>query len=94
MVNKIETGLKSIDMLFFVNEIDDVFLFMGCVDGLVKIWCDYDKIGGEFFVIVWNMLFLLIILFDIGSIGFLSMFLYKSLTYYNVYEFMKVVIVW
>ena len=94
MVNKIETGLKSTDMLSLVNETDDALLLTGCVDGSVKIWRDYDKIGGESLVTAWNTLPSPTILPDTGSTGSLPMSLYKPSTHYNAHESTKAVIVW
>lgn len=56
MKNKIETGMKSVNVLALINETDDALLLTGCTDGTVKIWRDYSAIKEEKLVTAWNAL--------------------------------------
>lgn len=95
MVNKIETGMKSVNLLSLVNETDDALLLTGCEDGTVKIWRSYDSIQKETLVTAWNTLPAQPIVSENGEIrSGLPLSFYKPSTHYKAHESTQAAIVW
>ena len=95
MKNKIETGMKTVNVLSLINETDDSLLLSGCADGTVKIWRDYGAVKQEKLVTAWNTLPWQQPVSNAGGMtSSVPLSFYKPSTHHRTEESTKAVIIW